>query len=64
VRLAIHDATGRLVKVLLDGAIEPGWRRATWDGRNAQGQPAAAGVYFTKLEVGEKAIHRKIVLLK
>jgi flagellar hook assembly protein FlgD len=55
---------GRLVKVLLDGPVEPGWRRATWDGRNDQGQPAAAGVYFTALKAGDDAIHRKIVLLK
>jgi hypothetical protein len=64
VRLSIHDAMGRLVKVLLDGPVEPGWRRATWDGRNDQGQPAAAGVYFTALKAGDDAIHRKIVLLK
>ncbi|HDQ99968.1 MAG TPA: hypothetical protein ENN51_06770 [candidate division WOR-3 bacterium] len=46
VRLAIHDAAGRLVRVLTGvGPLE-------WDGRDAAGRKVAAGVYPWRVEGG------------
>jgi len=44
--LLIHDVTGRRVRSL---AAAAGASVVTWDGRNAAGLPAAAGVYFVRV---------------
>jgi hypothetical protein len=45
-RLALLDPQGRLVRTL-DAA--PGAATLVWDGRDANGRPARAGVYFARL---------------
>lgn len=62
--LAVYDVTGRLVRVLLDEMIEAGPHDVTWDGRNRDGSAVASGVYFYRLEAGEFAETRKMVLLR
>jgi hypothetical protein len=49
-RLVVHDARGRVVRVLLDGPVVAGPQALTWDGRLASGVPAAPGLYFARLE--------------
>jgi len=41
-----------------------GWHRLAWEGRSAAGGRVAAGVYFARLEVGSRALTRRIVLLE
>lgn len=53
VRLSVLDVLGRTVRVLLDDVRFPGTHPATWDGRDAAGQRAAAGLYLLRLEAGE-----------
>jgi hypothetical protein len=64
VRLTIHDVRGRLVKTLIDGAVEPGTYRVTWDGRNECGEPVSSGMYFSALKSGRGSSTRKMLLLK
>jgi hypothetical protein len=64
VRLAIHDASGRLVRLLVDGVVEAGAHSARWDGRDARGQSVGAGVYFYTLEAPDFTQTRKMILLK
>jgi hypothetical protein len=47
--LEVYDASGRLVRELLTGALPAGDHTAAWDGRDAGGRPAPAGVYFVRL---------------
>jgi hypothetical protein len=47
--LRIHDVTGRLVRVLLDGPVGPGEHAVVWDGRDDAGNAVAPGVYFARL---------------
>jgi hypothetical protein len=63
-RLAIYDVSGRLVRVIHDGPAGAGWRVAEWDGRNEQGVPVAPGVYFSRLEAGQRSDTRKVALLR
>jgi hypothetical protein len=51
-RLVIHDAQGRRVRVLADGLLPAGRHERRWDGRDASGRPAPAGVYVARLEAG------------
>ena len=49
-RIAIYSVSGRLERVLFDGAREAGEHRIAWDGLDARGRRLDAGVYFLTLE--------------
>jgi hypothetical protein len=64
VRLRIYDASGRLVRTLVDGMESPGAKTVRWDGRDNYGHQASSGIYFYRLSaMGFKKV-RKMVLLK
>jgi len=52
VHLAIHDLTGRVVRVIVDGPVAAGAHEVAWDGRDQVGRAAASGVYFARLQYG------------
>jgi FlgD Ig-like domain len=58
-RVSVHDAAGRLVRVLSDGAHEAGAHRAEWNGRNGVGKPVGSGVYFVRLSAEGGILNRK-----
>ena len=69
VTLTIHAADGRLVRTLALGQLPAGTyqsrsRAAYWDGRNAQGEPVASGVYFYTLQAGDFIATKKMVIWK
>lgn len=64
VRLAIHDAQGRLVRVLAEGERQAGAHAVTWDGRDASGSPLAAGLYFARLRAGGETRGQRFVALR
>ena len=51
VRLAVFNLLGQRVATLVDGVQPAGAHRARWDGTDAAGQAAAAGVYVYRLLV-------------
>lgn len=51
--LAIYDAVGRLIRVLVDEQRYPGTFTAVWDGTLASGAPASSGLYVARLVAGE-----------
>ena len=51
--LRIFDATGRLVRVLVDESLSAGPHAASWDGQNEGGIEVGSGIYYYKLEAGE-----------
>ncbi len=64
VELRLYDASGRLVRRLLDRKLAPGTHVTTWDGRNEEGRAAPAGVYFATLETGGHTFRQKITFLR
>jgi hypothetical protein len=64
VRLRVFNIGGRLVRTLADAPIARGRHERTWDGRDESGAKAAAGVYFTRLEVDGRSEQHKIMLLR
>ncbi len=64
VRLTVHDLLGRLVRTLFDGPACAGTHRLTWDGRRADGRPAATGVYFYRLSAAGGEEVRRLTLLR
>jgi flagellar hook assembly protein FlgD len=64
VRLAVYDVEGRLVRVLTEGKKAAGDHTATWDGLDAHDHRAGSGIYFLRLEAGNRAVSRKAVFLR
>jgi len=64
VSLRIYDATGRLVRVLVDEARPAGNYTELWDGRDSRGAAVASGLYFYRFDAGTFTRTRKMVLLK
>ena len=60
----IVDVTGRVVRTLVVGSVEPGRYAPRWDGRDAAGRATAAGMYFVQMRAGEFEEARKIVRLR
>ncbi len=64
VSLKIYDVMGRLVRRLVDTKQKPGYYTARWDGKAENGQKAASGVYFYRLETKEYKSTKKVVRLR
>jgi PKD repeat protein len=64
VELAIVDASGRRVRILVRGSYPAGLHAAEWNGRDEAGRTMAAGVYFYMLDAGGAHLTRKMLLLK
>jgi flagellar hook assembly protein FlgD len=63
VRLALYDVAGREVAVLVDGYVSGGLHAVRWDGSEANGPPAGAGLYFYRLQAPGFEEIRKLVLV-
>jgi PKD repeat protein len=64
VTLTIYNVVGQQVITLVDGYRTAGPHTVTWSGRSANGEAVSSGIYFYRLEAGEKAISKKMLLLK
>lgn len=62
--LVVYDLTGRAIRTLVDGSLKAGEHTRFWDGRDADGNSVASGVYFYKLDADSFNQTRKMVLLK
>ena len=62
--LAIFDVRGRLVRTLHTGPLAAGPQAVTWDGRDAAGAAAAAGVYFYRLTTPARALTGRMLMIK
>jgi hypothetical protein len=64
VTLVIYDASGRLVRRLVSGAVGTGPKSVVWDGRDQGGRPLGSGIYFARITIGEFAASRKLALIR
>jgi len=64
VKLAIHDARGRLVRMLSDDVFETGDHAVSWDGTDDRGRRLGSGVYFVQLVAGDVVDTRKVLMVK
>jgi len=67
VQLNVYNAMGQLVKTLVDKDQPAGKYEARWDGENLNGEPAASGVYFYRMEAGDQGdftARKRMVLMK
>ena len=64
VRLVVYNVHGQVVRTLVDEAVNRGRYELVWDGRDDAGSAAAAGVYFARLQAGERHENQKVMLLR
>ncbi len=64
IKLGVYDVSGRLVRMLIDGARPAGHYSELWDGRNARGAAVASGIYFYRLDAGSFSEARKMVMMR
>ncbi len=64
VRLAVYDALGRPVQVLVDQVQPAGSYRIRWDGQDQSGREAASGLYVCRLQAGGDVRTRRLALVR
>lgn len=62
--LTIYDITGKIVRNLISGLIEPGEHYAKWDGTNNNGIRVVKGTYFYRLILDGKPYLGRTIILK
>ncbi|MBN2069899.1 MAG: T9SS type A sorting domain-containing protein [Candidatus Krumholzibacteriota bacterium] len=62
--LSIYDAAGRIIRKIVDEGRPAGHYAEAWDGKDANGNAVASGVYFFKLETETLKRSRKMILLR
>jgi hypothetical protein len=62
--LEVFDQQGRRVRSLVRGVFPAGSLRATWDGCDDAGRPVASGLYFVRLKNWERALTRRLVVVR
>ena len=64
VSLQIYDASGRIVKTLVNSQLTRGVYNLTWDGKDKTGNQVAQGIYFCRLKTDKSNSIRKMTLVK
>jgi hypothetical protein len=64
VTLIIYNLLGQKVRVLVDNVRSAGSYEVSWDGRDEGGNSVGSGMYFYRLETGQAAIVKKMLMLK
>lgn len=57
VQLVIYDTLGRLVKTLIRGVEEGGYKSVSWDGTDELGRPVNSGIYLYRIQAGIPPLH-------
>jgi glucose/arabinose dehydrogenase len=63
VRIGVFDLAGRRVVTLAEGWREAGHHTLNWDGRDASGRLAQAGIYVVRLDAGDASVTTRVTRL-
>ncbi len=64
VSLIIYNILGQSIKTLESGIKEAGAYQVKWDGRDQNGNNAAAGIYFYRLSADNANLTQKLILVR
>ncbi len=64
VRIRIFNVLGQQVRDLGTASFPAGTHHVAWDGRDASGRQAPSGVYFYRVEAGERAAAAKTAIIR
>ncbi len=61
----IYDVKGRLVRTIMpDEYLHPGEYDLGWDGNDDSSMPVSPGVYYCKLQIEERTLTKRVILLR
>ena len=60
----IYDILGREIVELFNGELPASYHSFSWNSRNREGHPLAAGIYFYQIQTAGFIKTKKMVLLK
>ena len=61
----IYDVRGRLVRTIAEvEQIQPGDYSYNWDGLDENGVKVSPGVYYCKLQIGNRSLTKRVILLR
>ena len=63
VALDVFDVRGRAIATVAARSEPPGRRVLAWDGRDAAGCAAPAGVYFVRARLGDRDVRHRVVVI-
>lgn len=63
-RVSVHDLAGRSLAVLHEGALAAGVHTLSWDGRDARGLAAPAGLYLVRAHTGAETLTRRLAVVR
>jgi hypothetical protein len=64
VAIDVYDVAGRHVSSVLNADSSAGAHEAVWDGRNFNGTPVPAGVYFYRFTFDDEVLMRKMIVMR
>ncbi len=64
VRISVFDLMGREVARPLDRTFEPGRQSCVWQGRDRDGRPLGAGIYFIRFEARSLVSERRLATIR
>jgi hypothetical protein len=64
VRLSVYNLRGQLVNTIASGVYQAGSHQVIWNGKDAAGRDAAAGIYLYRLRAGKQNWTRKMTLVR
>lgn len=64
IRVEVHDASGQMVRSLINTLVDAQATPFTWDGRNARGELVVPGVYYVTASTPKGAGTRKIAVVR
>jgi hypothetical protein len=64
VKLNVYNAAGQLVKTLINGEEDPGYKTVIWNGLDKNNRKVAAGVYFYNLTAGNFRATKKLLIVR
>jgi hypothetical protein len=63
IALSVYDPAGREIRSLTRTTWSAGSHQVVWDGRDASGRAASAGVYYVRLRAGGRSAIRSVTLV-
>jgi hypothetical protein len=64
VSLSVYNVKGQVVRTFSRDNVKAGEHSLSWDGKDEHGRTAASGLYFFRLQSGEKSLTRKLLLVR
>ena len=63
-RVALHDVSGRVIRVLAEGSQPAGEHMLVWDGRTDDGGQAPAGMYFVSARSAGWGVVKRVIFMR